>query len=235
MPISKVSGLEYEIMYKGAFAMLQTALPKGSSFLAESDAMVAMSPTLDIEATMGDEGFLNAIGRAVLAGEKMFLQRIKAERGDGVIFFAPSYPGDIAAIEMDGSIEYNICKDGYLASTVSVDVKAQMQNLAKGFLSGNGLFILKASGKGTLFVSSYGAIDYIDIPAGQTFVIDNGHLVAWPARMGVQIKKASSSGVFHSMLSGEGFVLHMRGPGRVFFQSRNLSSFKSWVNSLKMS
>ena len=38
------------------------------------------------------------------------------------------------------------------------------------------------AGRGTLFVSSYGAIHALDVPSGEDMVVDNAHLVAWPGR-----------------------------------------------------
>lgn len=232
MPVSEISGLEYQIMYKGAFAMLQVAIPKGATFRAESDAMVAMSPTLDISANTGKSGFVGAMARKFLSGETAFYQDITGARGDGIAFFAPSYPGDIAVIEMDGKTEYRLSKNAYMAGTPTIEINAKMQNVLNGMMSGQGLFILNAKGKGTLFISSYGALDYVDVPPGQIFIIDNGHLVAWPATMQYEVKMASRSGIFGSIASGEGFVLRMRGPGRVYFQSRNVAAFGSWVKSL---
>jgi len=46
-----------------------------------------------------------------------------------------------------------------------------MQNLTKGLFSGEGFFVINVSGSGTLFVSSFGAIHEIDIPARETFII----------------------------------------------------------------
>ena len=44
---------------------------------AESGAMVASSPTIDIESKM-EGGFLGALSRKVLSGEKFFFQTLRA-------------------------------------------------------------------------------------------------------------------------------------------------------------
>jgi uncharacterized protein (TIGR00266 family) len=106
-----------------------------------------------------------------------------------------------------------------------------MQNLTKGLFSGEGFFVLKASGVGTLFVSSFGAIHPIDLAEGQEIIIDNGHLVAWPEGMNYKIEKASS-GWISSITSGEGLVCRFRGPGRVLIQTRNPGSFSGWLAGL---
>jgi uncharacterized protein (TIGR00266 family) len=103
-----------------------------------------------------------------------------------------------------------------------------VQNLLKGLFSGEGFFVLRASGMGTLFVSSYGAIHPIELSEGQEFVVDNGHLVAWPETMEYKIQKASS-GWISSLTSGEGLVCRFRGPGRVLIQTRNPGGFIAWI------
>jgi uncharacterized protein (AIM24 family) len=40
-----------------------------------------------------------------------------------------------------------------------------------------------------------------------------------------------AAGLFSSFFSGEGLVLRLRGPGRVYLQSRSLEALASWVNS----
>ena len=39
--------------------------------------------------------------------------------------------------------------------------------------------MLKRTGSGDLIVSSYGAIQGIDLAPGQSYVVDTGHMVGW--------------------------------------------------------
>ena len=160
--------------------------------------------------------------------ESFFFQQLVANRGPGEVLLAHSVPGDIQAIEMDGSIEYTLQKDGFFAGSDSITISTKMQNLTQGLFSGEGFFVINASGKGTLFVSSYGAIHPIDVPAGEEIIIDNHHLVAWPALMEYKIEKASS-GWLSSFTSGEMFVCRFKGPGQVLIQSRNPPAFGAWI------
>ncbi len=222
------SDLDYELLYPGAFTMLKVRLRQGGSIKAESDAMISMSSTIDVEGKL-EGGILGGLARKFLTGEKAFFQTLTAKRGAGETLLAHAIPGDIKAIKMDGSRGYILQKDGFFASSVSINIDTSLQkNIAKGFLSGEGFFLMKASGKGTLFVSSYGAIHPIDIPAGEEMIIDNGHLVAWPDGMRYNIEKASS-GFISSLTSGEGFVCRFWGPGRVLIQTRNPSGFAGWI------
>jgi len=129
---------------------------------------------------------------------------------------------------MDGSVPYILQKDGFFAGSEGLEITTKMQNLARGIFSGEGFFVIRVSGRGTLFVSSYGAIHPFDLSEGEEIVIDNGHLVAWPESMNYTIEKASSGWV-SSFTSGEGLVCRFRGPGRVLIQTRNPKGFGSWI------
>ena len=222
--------MDYKILYENAFPIVQVNLEKGESVKAESDAMVTMSNTISIEGSL-EGGLLRGIGR-MLAGEKFFFQILTAKGGPGEALLAPSIPGGIIDVELDGSYELNVQKDGFLAATQGISVDTQMQNLARGLFSGEGFFIVKISGRGTVFLNSYGAIHAINVPENDEVIIDNGHLVAWPSYMQYTIEKASSRGWISSFTSGEGLVCRFRGPGTVLIQTRNPKGFGEWVKKL---
>jgi len=222
-----MSATNYELLYPGAFTLLKVLLPHGKRIKAESDAMVAMSSTIDVEGKM-EGGVMSSLARRFLSGESFFFQQLVANRGPGEVLLAHSVPGDIQVIEMDGSTDYILQKDGFFAASDTITISTKMQNLTRGLFSGEGFFTIKASGSGTLFVSSYGAIHPIDVPPGEDIIIDNHHLVAWPDTMEYTIEKASS-GWFSSWTSGEMLVCRFKGPGRVLIQSRNPPAFGAWI------
>ena len=222
--------MEYKILYQDTFPMIECYLSSGESIKAESGAMVGMDNTLDIEGKL-EKGLMGGLTR-MLAGEKIFFQNIKDSRGAGKVLLAPTTLGSVLDYQLDGMNDLIVQKDGYLASEHSVDVSTKTQNLAQGLFSGEGFFILKVSGRGTVFLNSYGSIHEIDLQAGQEYIVDNQHLVAWSSSTDYKIEKASSSGWISSLTSGEGLVCRFRGPGKVFILTRNPSSFARWVNSL---
>jgi len=218
--------MRYELVNPGPFVMLKVYLDLGESLKAEAGAMIAMSDTVDVEGKV-EGGILKGLGR-MLAGESFFFQTLTARRGPGEVLLAHELPGEIFPITLDGRTNYILQKDGFFAASREVDISTKVQNLVKGLFSGEGFFILRASGMGTLFVSSYGAIYPIDLSEGREFIVDNGHLVAWPETMDYKIQKASS-GWISSLTSGEGLVCRFRGPGRVLIQSRNPGGFIAWI------
>ncbi|MBP1995236.1 TIGR00266 family protein [Paenibacillus eucommiae] len=218
--------MKHEILYQGAFPLVKVLLDSGETVKAEAGAMVSMSPNIELKGTV-DGGLMRGLGR-MLSGEKFFFQELTASKGQGEVLLAPSAIGDIQSIELDGSYKLYVQKDGFLAGTSGIEVNTKMQNLMKGFLSGEGFFIVEISGRGTVFLSSYGAIHAINLGPGEEVVIDNGHLVAWPDYMQYKIEKAAK-GWLSSVTSGEGVVCRFRGEGVVLIQTRNPASFGGWI------
>ncbi|MDR1051661.1 MAG: TIGR00266 family protein [Deltaproteobacteria bacterium] len=219
--------MQYQILYDQAYPVIRAYLEQNEALKAEADAMVAMSPTIDVTGGV-DGGLFKGIARK-LSGEKLFFQYLTATRGPGEVILAHALPGGIHPYELDGTFDLRIQKAGFLACTQGIDISTSAQNPIKGLFSKEGFFVVKASGKGLVFVSSFGAIHPIELAAGQEFIIDNGHLVAWPATMEYKIEKAAK-GLINSMTSGEFLVCRFTGPGTVLIQTRNPGSFLSWVS-----
>ncbi len=219
--------MKSEILYPGAFPMVRVELAAGETIKAESGAMVGASPTIDVESKM-EGGFLGALSRKLLTGEKFFFQTLRAGRGPGEVLLAPTVPGEIVIMELDGVNEYMVQKDGFLAGAESVKIESRMQSLSRGLLGGEGFFILKIGGTGPLILNSFGAIHKIELKPDQEYIVDNSHLVAWSATTTYNIEKAASGWVA-SFTSGEGFVCRFRGPGVVYIQTRNPGGFGNWI------
>jgi uncharacterized protein (TIGR00266 family) len=219
--------MKSEILYPGAFPMVRINLASGESVKAESGAMVASSPTIDVESRM-EGGLFGALSRKVLTGEKFFFQTLRATRGAGEVLLAPTVPGDIIIVELDGVHEYLVQKDGFLAGAEEVKIESRMQSLARGLLGGEGFFILRIGGRGPLILNSFGAVHKVDLLPDQEYIVDNSHLVAWTATTSYNIEKAAA-GWIASLTSGEGFVCRFRGPGVVYIQSRNPGGFGAWI------
>jgi uncharacterized protein (AIM24 family) len=101
-----------------------------------------------------------------------------------------------------------------------------MQNL----FGGEGAFGFRASGQGEALVSIYGAVDVIDLEAGQVVTIDTGHVVAYQLDIGFTMRRAVQGRSIQSLKTGEGWVFDFTGPGRVLLQTRNPEAFQQWVS-----
>jgi uncharacterized protein (TIGR00266 family) len=215
--------MQYKIMYQPSYSLLELQLDPSESVLAESDAMVSMSPNIEME-TGAKGGLFGALKRAV-GGESLFQNTFTAQNGTGIITLAPTMVGDIAVREMRGESLF-VQSGSFLASSPSIDLDTKWGG-ARTFFSREGLFVLKATGMGMLFLSSYGAIHAVTLAPGEQLVMDTGHMVAFDATMGYHVR--TIGGVKETLLSGEGLVVDLTGPGTIYMQTRNFGAFVKYL------
>ena len=213
-------GYTFEVLHQPAFALAVVRLEAEQSILAEAGAMVSMSANVELQSQMKG-GLMGAFKRAV-GGESAFVSTFTARGGPGEVTFAPGSPGDVAAIEMN-SQQFYVQSSSYLAGDAALTVDTRWGG-AKSFFGGEGLFVLQVTGTGLLLLSSFGAIHRKQLAAGEHYVVDTGHLVAWEGTTQYTLRKAAA-GFFRSMLSGEGIVAEFTGPGELLIQTRNLAAF----------
>lgn len=216
--------MQCEIQYGPAFAAAKVTLDAGESIKAEAGAMLAMTSNVEVE-TSTQGGMLKGLKRAVMGGESFFMNTFTASGAGAEIYFAPSLPGDVVAWELAGQTMY-VQSGSYLASASSVDIDTHWGG-AKTFFSREGLFVLKVAGTGDVLLSSYGAIHAVDLADGQQLTVDTGHLVAWAEGVGYEVRKIGNWK--STMLSGEGLVCDLTGPGRIYLQTRSQSAFLDWL------
>ncbi|HEX5834567.1 MAG TPA: TIGR00266 family protein [Pyrinomonadaceae bacterium] len=212
-------GYEFQILHQPSFSLAVLGLQAEQSIQAESGAMVSMSANIELQSQMKG-GIFGAIKRAA-GGESAFISTFTARGGPGEVTLAPGAPGDIAAIELSGQ-PFFVQSSSYLAGDASLSIDTKWGG-AKSFFSGEGLFVLLVQGQGLLLVSSFGAIYRKQLRAGERYVVDTGHLVAWEGSMQYTLRKAAS-GFFRSIMSGEGIVAEFSGPGELLIQTRNLAA-----------
>jgi uncharacterized protein (AIM24 family) len=94
-------------------------------------------------------------------------------------------------------------------------------------MSTEGISMLEASGTGKLLVSSYGAIFERTVGAGEKYIVDTSHLVAFDATMGVTPKTVG--GFKSTLFSGEGLVVELTGPGTIYMQTRSPQALINWI------
>lgn len=215
--------MEHEVLHKPSYSLLKIKLATGESVTAEAGAMVSMSAAIEME-TKAKGGVLSSLKRSVLGGESFFMNTFKAA-GPGEVTFAPPMPGDIHDLELAGQTIY-VQSGSYIAGSPELVVDTKWGG-AKTFFSREGLFLLKISGNGNLFLSSFGAIHKIDLTQGQRYIVDTGHMVAFDEGVGYRVKTAG--GLKSTLLSGEGLVVELTGPGRIYIQSRSIDAFISFL------
>ena len=218
--------MQHEIKNKPDFASLHIHFDKGEQVVTESGAMMGMSRSLKMETNMKG-GLLGAAKRA-LGGESLFLNTYTAEAEGQRLDVAPSTPGDIRHLDMTGVGALMVQSGSYLCGTPGITVDSKWGG-AKSFFGGEGLFMLKCSGAGDLWISSYGAIHPIDVTG--TYVVDTSHIVAFDDTLTFKVR--SVGGMKSLFFSSEGLVCEFSGHGRLYIQTRNAPALAGFVHPFR--
>jgi len=222
-----MSRVTFEIVDEGDAPVVRATLPGGESIFADSGAMMSMTPGIAIESSLKG-GVMGALSRSLLRVETFFYLTLTAGAAGGEVLLAPAMMGGIRVLELRGT-EYFLQKGSFLAAEHGVQLSTKTQNLTKGLLSGEGFFVTRVGGEGSLIINTFGALMRFDLGQSEEYIVDNHHLVAWESTTRYEIAKAAA-GWISSFTSGEGFVCRFRGPGTVYVQTRSPSAFAGWLS-----
>src|SRR5438128_3825071 len=192
------------------------ALQPGELLTSEAGAMMFISGDISMDVEMPG-GMMGGLKRKVLAGESLFLTRYRAN-GPGAVGITGPFPGSIRQHELDGEI---ICeKHAYLAHHGEVAIESAFaQKLGMGVHGGGeGCFLQRLKGTGTVWLHGGGDFLDFDLAAGQRLIVDTGCMVMIEPTVAYEVKL--QGGVAKSLFGGEGlFLVHMTGPGHVTLQT----------------
>lgn len=220
--------MHYEISSSTTFPIAKINLDNGESIQIENGAMlyhngkVALEGHMNSNGKSGVGGMMSALGRKMTSGESFFITKATGTADDSEIGIAPANPGVIKALVTSPGNELRLNTGAFLAADDGVSYNMVRQKVSRAIFGGTGgLFVMETSGSGTVLVSGYGDIIPVDLNAGDDYVVDNAHVVAWDEALDYDI--AAASGTF-GFKTGEGLVNKFHGTGTVYIQTRNLES-----------
>ncbi len=223
--------MKHKILSRPAASVARLLLNQGESVTCEVGAMIAMTPEFEVETTTkkkgGGGGGMGKALKRMFAGESLFLNHFTATGSRQSLIIGPQMLGDIMHFPLRGG-SLIVQGSSWLASDTDIEIDATWQGLGKALFSGEGMFWLKCSGAGDLFLSSFGAIYEIEVDGEH--VVDTGHIVAFEDTLQFSVTKAGKSWI-GSFLGGEGLVCRFSGQGRLFCQSHNPPSFGKAIGS----
>lgn len=219
-------GMKYEIKYRPSYSLLVVNLDQGETIVAEAGAMTYMSPTVEMRTRGRGQSVWDTLKVGLLGGQSFFVNDYTATSEPGELGLVAAPVGDIEKLEMDGRVGYIIQKSSYIASSPAINLDIQWQGFTKGIF-GQGLFMIKTSGTGDLFINTFGAIDKHSLLPGEKLIVDNFHLVGFTDTCSYEVKRLG--GLKELVLSGEGLVVEVTGPGEVYLQTKNLAEFAEWL------
>ncbi|MCA9492305.1 MAG: TIGR00266 family protein [Myxococcales bacterium] len=217
--------MEVTIRNRPDYATVHLVLDTGEQVVTEPGVMMGMDPALKLESSL--KGGLMAAAKRALVGESLVLTTWTAT-GDGQrLDLAPGPPGDVVGIELDGG-SIVLQKGAFLAATTGISLDVKWAG-AKGFLSGESLLMIRATGVGQLFACSYGAIEQVDVNG--SYEVDTTHVVAFDEGLTWDVVRVG--GLKSTLLSQEGLVVRFGGQGRVWFQTRSAPNLASFLHPFR--
>jgi len=139
--------MNHEILCGPSFSVLEVTLAAGERIVSEAGAMAWMDGNVKSETTTRG-GVLAGLKRAVFSGETFFQNTYEADGGPARIAFAPGVSGEIVPWQLQGE-DLLLQRGAYLASTEGIRCESRSEGL-KGLFA-QGLFVLRATGTGTIF------------------------------------------------------------------------------------
>ncbi len=222
--------IAYQIEHSPSYASLILNLQANQTVIVESGAMAAMDSCIKIKSKLKG-GLIKGVGR-MLSGESLFLSEFTAKNQPGQLFLSPEVPGDIQHYYLNGN-GLMIQSSGFVASGDQVEIDTRFQGF-RGFFSGESLFLIRATGYGDIWFSSYGGI--LEIPVEGGYVVDTGYIVAFEDTLDYTVEVInglSFKNLKTGILGGEGLVCRFSGEGRLWIQSRQLISFLNFLDPFR--
>ena len=217
--------MQTEIHFSPSFAVALVRLAPGEVVRSEAGAMVSMTDAVEIK-TDTQGGIMRGLKRSVLGGESFFMNTFTATGPGAEVSFAPALPGDIVEWTLAGQTVY-LQSGSFLASSDGIDIDSKWGG-AKTFFSREGLFMLKVQGTGNVLVSSYGAIQPIDLaPGADATPSTPGTWSAGPR--GSPTRSRRSAAGSRRCSAARAWSCRLTGPGRIYLQTRSPESFLAWL------
>lgn len=217
------SSYQYEFSHRPDYGFLKVQLKSGQTICVEASSMASMDTNVTMKTRMKG-GVFASLKRGLLTGESVFINEFTAENAPGELGIAPGSLGDLSRYELKGNNAIYLQSSAYVASSPEIQIDTKWGGV-KGFFSGSGLFLVKASGQGDLFFNSFGAM--MEIPVEEGYIVDTGYVVAFEDTL--QYSVTTLGGLKTTLLGGEGLVCHFTGKGRLWIQTRKFYSFASWL------
>ena len=211
--------MQYELK-GGAFPVVVCRLNSGESMITEKGSMVWMTPNMEMTTTGG--GGIGKMFSKALTGESMF-QNIYTARGEGMITFGSSFPGQILPLEVTPGKSFILQKSAFLASEAGVQLSMHVnQKLGAGFFGGEGFIMQKLTGNGIAFAEVDGELVEYPLAPGEQLVVDTGYVMGFELSVSMDIQQVK--GLKNMVLGGEGlFNTVLTGPGKIWLQTMPIS------------
>ena len=214
--------MTYEIC-GGSLPVVKIHMEAGEIIQCEKGAMSWMDDEIEMSTEGGGVGKM--FGR-LITGESAFMNKYVAKRA-GEFAMASTFPGSIVAYELTPAADIIIQKGSFLGMIGDIESEVYIQQkVSTGLFGGEGFLMRRYHGTGTIFLEIDGSAHNYVIPAGDTKIVDTGHVAAIYGAQGsnaLEIRRVK--GVKNVLFGGEGlFHTVVHGPCTVTLQSMPIAA-----------
>ena len=222
-PVGKVT---FDVVNRERLNMVKVEL-ENSSFRYEAGAMHYMKGNLELESEIPSVG---KMFKSIITKEKIVKPVIN---GTGTIFMQPSF-GEFTILDLQND-EWILDRGAYYASEMSVEIGAFTNRAISAMFSGEKWFQTVIAGTGKVIIVSAGPLEEVELVNGK-LVVDGAFAVARTSGVELKVTKATS-GIFSTIISGEGLVNTFTGTGKVLIApvDNYFNTLMSSVNSINYS
>lgn len=110
----------------------------------------------------------------------------------------------------------------FLAAMMGIDIDSNVGGL-KSVLGEVSLMLLALKRIGTVFINAYRGLEKLELAAGESYVLDNQHLIAWDDEIDYETRRVGD--LKSTPISGERLAVEFTGSGTAWYQTRDLDSF----------
>ncbi|KAJ3309300.1 hypothetical protein HDV04_006242 [Boothiomyces sp. JEL0838] len=193
--------------------VLQINLLPNETVVSQPGAMLYRGTDIGIKTGVGSCGD----GCKRLIGGESFFRNTYTNNGQTVesIAVSPAYPAKIIPIDLSRCGTILAKPGGYIAHIGEVHISFQTVGVGAACFGGNGLWLLKLSGTGTVFVNGGGSVMEKILAPGENLLVYHDALVGFSETAKYGIKRTGGcltcccgqEGLFNTMITGPGLVM----------------------------
>ena len=217
-PVGKVT---FDVLTRERLNMVKVDL-ENSSFRYEAGAMHYMQGNLELESDIPSVG---KIFKSMITKEKIVKPVIT---GTGTVFLQPTF-GEFTILDLQND-EWILDRGAFHAAEMNVEIGAYTNRAISAMFSGEKWFQTIVAGTGKVIITSAGPLEEIEL-VNDKLVVDGAFAVARTSGIELKVAKATS-GIFSTIISGEGLVNTFSGTGKVLIAPVD-NYFNTLIHSIR--
>ncbi|MFN5515062.1 MAG: TIGR00266 family protein [Cyanobacteriota bacterium] len=223
--------INFTVDNESCYGVLALELTAGKSVLVDASAFLAKDSSVTLMTRLQGgllQNLKNEVGYDVL-----FLNQFSADDKPGHLILAPALPGDIHHHYLTPGKGIFLQSAHFLACKPTVQIDPTFADMTR-FLNASGNALLRLSGEGDLWFSSYGGLLDLSLTREGGWWLNPDYIVAFEETLRYHIRYEegfSADSLKGNYLGGKGRLCQLWGEGKIWLQSRQDNSFLNYMTA----